>query len=116
MSFLTSILKAASPLIPAPMLDKIAREYFNHHYRALGHMTKLQIDSANRHAKLELDLKGETQPLQITIGRYAVTSTGGKTFIEIEEITTSREWLTLLARQFTKGKTFELPELIASVL
>lgn len=116
MSFLTTILKAASPLIPSPVLGTIAREYFNHYYSSFGTMTKLHIDSTHHRADLELDLKGETQPLHVIIGRYALTNADGKSFIEIQEISTSREWLTLLAQQMIKGKKFEVPELIASVL
>src|SRR5258708_6147635 len=110
MSLLTTLLKAVGPLAPRPMVDWGAKEYFNNRYKSLGTMTKLNIDSTNKKATLELDLKGETQPLQITIHRYELTTAGGKTFIEIKEFETSREWINSLAKPLLKGKTFEVPE------
>ena len=97
MSLLTTILKAISPFVPDPVVGWGLREYFNYNYKSLGTMTTLQIDSTNKRASLDLELKGETQPLHITINHYELTSAGDKTFIEIKEITTSREWINSLA-------------------
>src|SRR5579885_3081266 len=116
MKFLSTILKTVGSLIPTSMVNRIGREYFNHHCHAYGTMTTLQIDSTNHSALFDLELKGETQPLRVNIGRYELTNANGKTFIEIHEVTTSREWLSLLAQQMVKGKKIEVPELLASVL
>ncbi|MDB6068789.1 MAG: hypothetical protein JWR26_4997 [Pedosphaera sp.] len=116
MSLLTTILKVIGPMVPTPMVERGLREYFNNRFKSLGTMTKLQIDSTNKKATLELDLKGETQPLQITINRYELTTVGGKMFIEIKEFETSREWINSLAKPLLKGKTFEVPELAKAIL
>jgi hypothetical protein len=116
MSFLTSIQKAVGSLVPDSVVEWGAREYFNHKYKSLGTMTTLQIDSAKKTASVDLDLKGETQPLQITINRYELTTSGGKTLIEIKDFSTSREWITSVAREFLKGRTFEVPEALKAVL
>lgn len=79
-------------------------------------MTTLQIDSANKKATLDLELKGETQPLRVTIDCYELTTLGEKTFLEIKELTTSREWINILAKEFFKGKKFEVPEVVKAVL
>ncbi len=116
MFFLNTIMKAVGPLIPDSVRGWGAREYLNHHYRSLGAMTTLLLDSTNKKASLDLELKGETQPLQVTVGRYELSSMGGKTFIEIKELSTSREWINFLARDFLKDKKFEIPELLGAVL
>jgi hypothetical protein len=116
MSFLTSILKAVRPLIPDSAVEWGAREYFNHHYKELGTMTHLQIDSAKKTASLVLDLKGEIQPLHVTINQYELTTQGEKTFVEIKDFETSREWMNVLAKQLLKGKKFEVPEAVKAVL
>jgi hypothetical protein len=116
MSFLKSILKVVRPLVPDAAIEWGAREYFNHRYKSLGIMTTLQIDPANKTASLDLELKGETQPVRITLGQYVLTTSGDKSFIEIKEVNTSREWMTVLARQFLKGKKFEVPEVVKAVL
>ena len=116
MSLLNTLLKVVGPLIPDSLAGRGAREYFNHHYQSFGVMTTLHIDSTNKRASLDLELKGEAQPLQVTIGCYELSSMGGKTFIEIKEFNTSREWINFLARDFLKGKKFEVPELLGAVL
>jgi hypothetical protein len=116
MSLLTSVLKTVGPLIPDAATAWGARHFINHHYKSLGHMTSLQIDSANHRAVLELELKGETQPIQVTISRYELSSTDGKTFIEIKEFRTSREWMNVVGGQFLNGRKFEVPELLKALL
>jgi hypothetical protein len=116
MSFLTTIIKTLAPLMPEPMLAWGAREYFNHRYKSIGTMTTLQIDPKSKSAMLDLELKGETQTLRVTIGRYEMTSEGDKTFIEIKEFETSREWINTLAGDLLKGRKFVVPAAIKAVL
>jgi hypothetical protein len=115
-SLITSIVKVAGPLLPGSAREWAARQYFNHKYPYFGAMTTLQIDSANKKATLDLELKGETQPLHVTIDRYELTTIGEKTFLEIKELTTSREWINVLAGKFLKGKKIEAPEMLNAVL
>jgi hypothetical protein len=116
MGFLTSIFETVRPLLPDSAVAWGAREYFNHRYQSLGQMTTLQIDSANKKASFDLELKGESQPLHITINRYELTTTGDKTLIEIKEFHTSREWINVVAGNFLKGKKFEVPEVVKALL
>jgi hypothetical protein len=37
-------------------------------------------------------------------------SESGRTFVVINDLVTSREWMTRLAHEFVVGKRFELPE------
>jgi hypothetical protein len=116
MSLFTSILKTIRPLLPDSTVEWGAREYFNHRYAPFGIMTTLQIDSTAKKASMDLELKGESQPLRVTINRYELSTVGDKTLIEIKELQTSREWINLLAEQFLKGKKFEVPEIVKAVL
>jgi hypothetical protein len=116
MSLFTTILKAVRPLVPDAAVQWGAREFFNHRYNSFGTMTTLQIDSTSKKASFDLELKGESQPVRMTINQYKLTTAGGQTFIEVTDIDTSREWLTVLARQFMNGKKFEVPEVVRAVL
>jgi hypothetical protein len=116
MSFLTSMFETISPLLPDTVTAWGARQYFNGRYYSLGHMTTLQIDSTNKKASLALELRGETEPLHVTIDRYELTTAGGQTFIEIKKFSTSREWINVVAAAFLKGRKFEVPELVKAVL
>lgn len=116
MNLLTSLIKAVAPLVPDSAVAMGVREYFNRQHGTWGTLTALQIDTKNQKAILDLELKGETRPLHITVERYELTTTGGKSFIEIKEFNTSREWLNVLARNFLKGKKLEVPEAVRAIL
>ena len=116
MNLLTSFIKAVATLVPDSALALGVREYFNRRHGTWGTMTALQIDTKNRKAILDLELRGETQPLHVAIERYELTTSGDKIFIEIIEINTSREWINALARDLLKGKKLEVPETVRAVL
>ena len=116
MNLLTSFIKAVAPFIPDSAVALGVREYFNRRHGTWGTLTALQIDTKKQKAILDLELKGETRPLHITVERYELTTTGDKNFIEIKEFNTSREWLNVLAREFLKGEKLEVPEAVGAIL
>jgi hypothetical protein len=75
-----------------------------------GDMIDFKIDSSAHKIYLSVSLKGEHEPLIVTVNEYAVVNEGGKDFVELRSITTSKEWMNLVAEDFLKGKRFELPE------
>ena len=72
------------------------RLYLNNKFKHYGLMTRLEIDSKNKKISLEVELKGETQPIQLETSNYKLLQKGGQTFIELGEIKCSREWVTML--------------------
>src|SRR5258708_6113869 len=118
MSLITSLLETTRPLIPDSAVAWGVREYFNRKFQFLGTMTTLQIDAAKKTALIELDLKGESQPVRITINRYELKADGDQTCLDIKEIQISREWLNSLAAEFLKqGKlNFTVPDAFKIVL
>jgi hypothetical protein len=70
-----------------------ARIYLNTKIKAFGYMTNLDIDTKNKTIKLSLELKGETQPIQITVSKYNLVQNGSDTMLELGEITATREWI-----------------------
>src|SRR5580693_9378757 len=103
MNVLLSMLARVRPLLPDSAVAWGARNWFNQTHPSLGQMTTLQINSTGKKAVFDLDLKGEAQTLHVTIDRYEVTTVGKKTFVEIKEFHTSREWLNVLGWEFLKG-------------
>jgi hypothetical protein len=68
-----------------------------------GNMTKLEIDSKNKTIFLELELKGELQPIQVKLSNYKLVQNGNETFIELGEINCSREWMNVLLAEQLNG-------------
>jgi len=79
-----------------------------------GQATSLRLNSSEKSAAITLVLKGETQPVEIKIGKYELIPEAGKVYLILRDVTTSREWLTTLAQDHLVGKKFELPEQAAS--
>ena len=73
-------------------------------------MTELSIDTKNKRVRLRLELLGEQEPIDIDILRY------GTTYITIEEVQSSREWLTSALREFVVGEDLVIPGKAGAVL
>ena len=84
--------------------------------RPYGVLTRLKLDTSARSIDAELELKGETQRVQIQVNEYELLQENGSSFFVIKSIQTSREWLTTLARDFAVGRKFEVPESVRSFL
>jgi len=118
MSFLSKLTAIVRPLVSDQTTGWGLREYLNYKIKPLGMITTLQIDTAGQKGSLEINLKGETQPVRITLNRYELTAEGDKHFLEIKDIQTSREWMTVVAVELAKsGKLkFEVPEMAKTLL
>ena len=64
---------------------------------------------------MEIELAGEIEPLTVT-GSYQLMENDGKTVLAPAHIKTSKEWLTILAAEQIKGRTFEVPGIVRSFL
>ena len=84
--------------------------------KAVKDLKNLEIDSRQKTFSLSLDLAGETEPLAVS-GHYELTVNGGKTyFAPANDLQTSKEWLTILAAELLKGRSFEVPGFVRSFL
>ncbi len=92
-----------------------ARNWLKSKTNAIKDIRSLEIDSKQKTFSLELELAGETEPLKVT-GSYHLVSGGEKTMVTPTEIKTSREWLTILAADFVKGRPIEVPGIVAGFL
>src|SRR4051812_3100790 len=74
-----------------------------------GKATSLRLNSDEKSAAVTLDLKGETQPVDIEVTRYELIREADDLYLVLHGLTSSREWLTTLAREHLVGKKFKLP-------
>ena len=86
-----------------------ARVAINIKLRTIGQMTELSIDTKNKRVRVRLELLGEKEPIDVEILRYSLKEKGETTCITIEEVTSSREWLTVALREFVVGQDLALP-------
>jgi len=79
-------------------------------------MTELSIDTKNKRVCVRLEFLGEKQLIDVEILRYSLKEKGETTYITIEEVTSSREWLTVALREFVVGQDLALPAKAGVVL
>jgi hypothetical protein len=80
-----------------------------HRLQPYGRMLNLSIDSKTSRIRVEVLLKGETEPITVSVDEYQLTSVAGADFIVIKKASASREWINALLQDFAIGKTIPLP-------
>ena len=93
-----------------------ARVAINKKLRSIGQMTELSIDTKKKLIRVRLELLGENEPIDVEILRYGLKEKGETTYLTIEEVTSSREWLTVALREFVVGQDLAIPAKAAAVL
>jgi len=93
-----------------------ARVAANAKLRSIGEMTELSIDTKTKRVRVRLELLGEREPIDVEILRYSLKEKGETTYIIIEEVTSSREWLTVALREFIVGQDLAIPAKAGAVL
>lgn len=73
-----------------------------------GRATRLEVNSVARSMKMSLELKGETVPIELELTEYEIAQEDGRYFALVKGIRTSREWLTVFARDQLCNRRFEL--------
>jgi hypothetical protein len=92
------------------------RVAINTKLRSIGQMTELSIDTKNKRVCVRLELLGEKELIDVEILRYSLKEKGETTYFTIEEVTSSREWLTVALREFVVGRDLALPAKAGVVL
>jgi hypothetical protein len=99
------------------LIETVALPYLNRKVlEPYGKARELQLDTTANSAEIVLDLKGEVEPVRITIGRYEIFEQDRDIFVTLHAISTSREWATALAERELVGRPFKVPPAVAGVL
>ena len=89
----------------APMV----RFALNRLYGRFGEMTQLKIDREHKTIDAEVLLTGEKEQIQVHVGKYEVRNEGEQCTLTLADVTVSREWLNLLARELLVNRPVPLP-------
>jgi len=81
-----------------------------------GRVTDLKLNSQSKALEVTLELKGEREPVRIEVHNYELLKENGRCFVILKDVSTSREWLTALARNLAVGKRLEVPSEVAGMV
>ena len=99
------------------MIEAVALPMLNNVWlKPFGHATSLKLDSSNKSAEILLELKGEHAPIKIQIQDYEIVQEADGTFIVVKSVTTSREWMTAMAREYVIGRKLAVPPEAAGMM
>ncbi len=93
-----------------------ARALINRKIASFGEVTDVQIDIQRKTARLEVQLKGETDPISVEAGAYEVSVDGDQTFISFSQMRASREWLGIALNEYLSGRKFPVPSAVRAAL
>jgi hypothetical protein len=92
------------------MVESVALPMLNNAWlKSIGRATSLKIDSTNKTAEIHLELNGEHTPVTIHVQRYELIQDPSGIFVIIKAATTSRDWMTALAREYLVGRRLPVP-------
>jgi hypothetical protein len=88
----------------------------NARMKRYGEVLRLQIDSKAKSIDIEILLKGEKEPIHVTVNHYEMIEEKGRWYLLAREIVTSREWINAVAESLLAGQRLEIPERYAKML
>jgi hypothetical protein len=97
------------------LLSQGAKARLNHLLRKYGTMLDFRLNTTERTLSVSMHLRGEENPINITVHEYALVTKEGRTFVEIDgsKIETSREWLTTLIQDQVGRRSLPIPDKLA---
>ena len=81
-----------------------------------GEVQMLKLDSKNKTLRLAIDLKGESEKVEIEIRDYQIAKQGEQDVLIAGSIETSREWLNTVLEKYVFGNQIPIPPEIAKAL
>ena len=87
----------------------VARMWINNQYRRYGRMIQFKVDPSRKTIEAEILLAGETEPITIQVESYNYARQGEAGVFTVNQVTVSREWMSLLANELLVDKPLVVP-------
>ncbi len=97
-------------------VEVAAKSFLERQMNGFGEVTRLELDSREKVIAAEVRLAGEACPVSVRIGRYEIRRRDGESFLVVDDVTASREWIGAAARQHVAGREFKIPNALAVML
>ena len=83
---------------------------FRNIVKEYAELLHFRFENSNRLLEFELKLKGEHSSLKVRIENYKIIRKNGKYFIIVSKVSTTREWLNILAGRYVIDREIYLPD------
>ena len=92
------------------------RQFLNNYLEKYGNMLNFSVQPETKTITAEILLKGEESPIKLLLRGYEIGGTAEKPTLSIAKAEASREWLSVVLREFVEGTPIDLPPKAAPLL
>lgn len=92
------------------------KAYVNDKLSAYGEIVDVSIDTAVSRLTARALLKGERDPVTVTVERYEIETEGEDRYIRLKTFSSSRTWLTQLLNKLLSDKRYKIPNAVSRLL
>jgi len=97
-------------------LSKGAEHLLRERLAPYGTLCSLSIDTLHKRIRLQLELHGDPQRLNVFIEGYQIEKEESGYILKIRSFETSREWITKLGEKYLKDRPIPIDEKVATAL
>jgi len=112
MGFLKKAIKSGKDMAISSAVKVFAEKYIS----GFAVINTIEIDSSQKSFTAEVVLKGEKDPISLKVARYEIISEGERHLLIPHNVSSSRQWLDILAKEYLEEHAFEIPAPIARAL
>ena len=87
----------------------VIEKYINYNVEKYGKMSEFKVDTVTRKLSFSLNLKGETNPIDIKSNYVLEEDADGETNLIIQDTEFSREWMTSLFNDYAAKEDLKIP-------
>lgn len=92
------------------------KAFLNDRLRDFGEVLDCEIDTGRSRISVRTLLKGERDPLTVSVERYELAMEGEQLYATLRSFSSSRPWVSLLLSKVMTGKRYKLPGAVARLL
>ena len=111
-----SLLKNLLDKTKGQAISLAGRQILNSYLEKYGTMLNFSVQPETKTITGEILLKGEQSSIKLLLSGYEISGTAEKPTLRIAKAEASREWLSVVLREFVEGKPIDLPPKAAPLL
>jgi hypothetical protein len=93
-----------------------AKVWLTPYVEEFGEIQSIEVDSESRRLTAVLLLKGEEEPVRLTVGGITLLGEGADSRLVLKHFSASKEWVAVLANRYLADRPFRVSEKVGTAL
>jgi len=112
MGILRNIARQGKDLALSSAIERIAEKYVS----PFGKILSFHLDTTGRSMEITVHLKGETEPVTISVHEYELLKEADASFVFLKNVKSSRQWIEALSEEYLLNRKIRIPNRIGKML